>query len=97
VAEATRGRTHQRRLARHDVRPAPAGGFSRTTGPVAAATIEYVVHLATGEPSIAPGEYVYLSCCSPLSSEGFAVQDATMWAPEGRVLAAARQTRLAGA
>ena len=75
----------------------PPAVFSRTTGPVAAATIEYVVHLATGEPSVPPGEYVYLSCRSPLSNEGFAVEDATMWAPDGRVLAVARQTRLAGA
>ncbi len=74
----------------------PPAIFSRTTGPVAAATIEYVVHLATVEPTVAPGEYVYLSCRSPLSNEGFAVEDATMWAPDGRVLAVARQTRLAG-
>ncbi len=74
----------------------PPAVFSRTTGPVAAATIEYVVHLATDQPSVPPGEYVYLSCRSPLSNEGFAVEDATMWAPDGRVLAVARQTRLAG-
>ena len=30
----------------------PPAVFSRTTGPVAAATIEYVVHLATGDPSV---------------------------------------------
>ena len=75
----------------------PPAVFSRTTSPVKAASIEYVVHLATGEPSVATGEYVYLSCHSPLSNEGFAVEDATMWAPDGRVLAVARQTRLAGA
>jgi acyl-CoA thioesterase len=75
----------------------PPAVFSRTTGPVGAATIEYVVHLATSEPSVPPGEYVYLSCRSPLANEGFAVEDATMWAPDGRVLAVARQTRLAGA
>lgn len=74
----------------------PPAVFSRTTGPVAAATIEYVVHLATAEPSVPPGGYVFLSCRSPLSNEGFAVEDATMWAPDGRVLAVARQTRLAG-
>jgi acyl-CoA thioesterase len=62
-----------------------------------AASIEYVVHLATGEPSAPPGEYVYLSCRSPRANEGFAVEDATMWAPDGSVLAVARQTRLAGA
>ena len=75
----------------------PPAVFSRTTSPVKAATIEYVVHLATGDPSVRPDEYVYLSCHSPLSDEGFAVEDATMWAPDGRVLAVARQTRLAGA
>ena len=75
----------------------PPAVFSRTTSPAPAATIEYVVHLAASEPSLAPDEYVYLSCHSPLSEEGFAVEDATMWAPGGRVLAVARQTRLAGA
>ena len=74
----------------------PPAVFTRTTGPVKAATIEYVVHLATGEPSVPAGEFVYLSCRSPLSSEGFAVEDAVMWAPDGRVLAVARQTRLGG-
>ena len=74
----------------------PPAVFSRTTTPVKAATIEYVVHLATGQPSVPPGEHVYLSCHSPLSSEGFVVEDATMWAPDGTVLAVARQTRLAG-
>ncbi len=74
----------------------PPAIFSRTTVPVKAATIEYVVHLATGEPSVPAGAHVYLSCRSPLSKEGFAVEDATMWAPDGTVLAVARQTRLAG-
>jgi acyl-CoA thioesterase len=75
----------------------PPAVFSRTTGPVKAATLEYVVHLATGEPALSAGDHVYLSCRSPLSSDGFAVEDATMWGPDGRVLAVARQTRLAGA
>jgi acyl-CoA thioesterase len=74
----------------------PPAVFTRTTVPVKAATIEYVVHLATGEPSVPAGAHVYLSCRSPLSKEGFAVEDATMWAPDGTVLAVARQTRLAG-
>jgi acyl-CoA thioesterase len=75
----------------------PPAVFSRTRGPAKAATIEYAVHLATGEPTLPAGDHVYLSCRSPLSSEGFAVEDATMWGPDGRVLAVARQTRLAGA
>lgn len=74
----------------------PPAVFSRTTGLVKAASIEYVVHLATGEPRLPAGEYVYLSCRSPLSSEGFAIEDATMWGSDGHVLAVARQTRLAG-
>lgn len=74
----------------------PPAIFSRTTGPVKAATIEYVVHLASGNPHLPADEYVYLSCHSPFASEGFAVEDATMWGPDGRVLAVARQTRLAG-
>jgi acyl-CoA thioesterase len=74
----------------------PPAVFSRTTGPVKAASIEYVVHLANGAPHLPRGEHVYLSCRSPLSREGFAVEDATMWGPDGRVLAMARQTRLAG-
>lgn len=75
----------------------PPAVFARTAGPTKAATVEYVVHLATGEPSLPADEYAYLSCHSPLSQEGFAVEDATMWAPDGSVLAVARQTRLAGA
>lgn len=75
----------------------PPAVFSRTTGPVKAASLEYVVHLATGEPRLPAGDHVYLSCRSPLSSEGFAVEDATMWGSDGTVLAMARQTRLAGA
>jgi len=74
----------------------PPAVFGRSNGPVKAATIEYVVHLATSEPSVSASDYVYLSCRSPLSTEGFAVEDATMWAPDGTVLAVARQTRLAG-
>jgi acyl-CoA thioesterase len=74
----------------------PPAVFSRTSAPVKAATVEYVVHLATGEPSLPAGDHVYLSCHSPLSSQGFAVEDATMWAPDGHLLAVARQTRLAG-
>jgi acyl-CoA thioesterase len=74
----------------------PPAVFTRTTGPVKAASLEYVVHLATGAPHLPPGAHVYLSCRSPLASEGFAVEDATLWGADGAVLAVARQTRLAG-
>jgi acyl-CoA thioesterase len=74
----------------------PPAVFSRTTGPVRAASLEFVVHLATGYPQLAAGDHVYLECRSPLSREGFAVENATMWSPDGAALAMARQTRLAG-
>lgn len=74
----------------------PPSVFSRTTGPVTAASIEYVVHLSTATPHLPPGSYAYLDCRSPLSSDGFAVEDAALWGPSGEVLAVARQTRLAG-
>jgi acyl-CoA thioesterase len=73
----------------------PPAVFSRTTGPVKA-SLEYVVHLATGKPELPSGEHAYLECRSPYSNEGFAVEDATLWGPGGDVLAVARQTRLAG-
>ena len=75
----------------------PPAVFTRTTGPVKAATLEYVVHIATACRALPTGDHAYLSCRAPLSSEGFAVEDATMWGPDGTVLALARQTRLAGA
>jgi len=75
----------------------PPAVFSRTTGPVKAATIEYLVHLATAKPGLPPGGHAYISCLSPLAAEGFAVEDATLWGPDGTTLAVARQTRLAGA
>jgi acyl-CoA thioesterase len=74
----------------------PPAVFTRTTAPVRAATLDYIVHLATGEPRLSDAEHVFLECHSPLAREGFAVENATMWAPDGTVLAMARQTRLAG-
>jgi hypothetical protein len=56
----------------------PPAVFSRTTGPVKAATIEYVVRPATGQPPLPSGADVYLSGRSPLTSEGFTFDDATM-------------------
>jgi acyl-CoA thioesterase len=74
----------------------PPAVFSRTTGPVNAASLEFVVHLGTGTLRVDPNAYVYLSCRSPFAAEGFAVEDGIMWGPDGTVLALSRQTRLAG-
>lgn len=75
----------------------PPAVFSRTAGPVNAASLEFVVHLATGAPHLEPGTYAYLSCRSPFAAEGFAVEEGTLWAADGSVLAVSHQTRLAGA
>ena len=75
----------------------PPAVFSRTPGPVNAASLEFVVHLGAAAPALGPESYVYLSCRSPFAAEGFAVEDGVMWGPDGTVLAVSRQTRLAGA
>src|SRR3954452_2693367 len=61
----------------------PPAVFRRTTGPVNAASLEFVVHLATATPHLDPDAHVYLSCRSPFAAEGFAVEDAIMWGPDG--------------
>lgn len=70
--------------------------FSRVRATLRAASIEYTVHLAAGSPTLPSGAFVYLSCRSTFASEGFGVDDGAMWGPDGRVLAIARQARLAG-
>jgi acyl-CoA thioesterase len=74
----------------------PPAVFSRTTGPVKAATLTYTVHLANGAPQLPASTYAYLSCRSPHAAQGFAAEHGTMWDHEGRVLAITAQTRLAG-
>jgi acyl-CoA thioesterase len=77
----------------------PPALFSRTTGPTRAATLDYSVHLPLADPSahVPPGGHVYLDCRSPLAADGLAVEDGTLWGPDGRVLAFSHQTRLADA
>jgi len=77
----------------------PPAMFSRTTGPTRAATIDYTVHLAVADPAalVPPGEHVYLDCRSPLAADGLAIENGTLWGPDGTVLALSRQTRLADA
>jgi hypothetical protein len=60
----------------------PPAVFSRTSGPVNAATVEYVVHVATGKPYLPAGEYAYLSCRSPLGSR---VKPPPIWLHRGRL------------
>jgi hypothetical protein len=38
---------------------------------------------------------VYLDCRSPLAADGLAIENGTLWGPDGTVLALSRQTRLA--
>jgi acyl-CoA thioesterase len=74
----------------------PPAVFSRTKGPVKAATLTYTVHLANGAPQLPASTYAYLACRSPHAAQGFAAEHGTMWDHEGRVLAITAQTRLAG-
>ena len=76
----------------------PPAVFSRTTGPVKAASIDFSVQFLSTTPHlhVAPGEYVYGQMYSAESSEGFAVEDGVIWAPDGTVLVTSRQLRLAG-
>ncbi|HEY8544232.1 MAG TPA: thioesterase family protein [Acidimicrobiales bacterium] len=77
----------------------PPAAFSRTTGPVRAATLDYTVHLPVADPAarVPVGAHVYLDCRSPLAADGLVVEDGELWGPDGTVLAVSRQTRAADA
>ena len=76
----------------------PPAVFSRTTGPVKAASIDYSLQFVTADPCrhVPHGGYVYAEMYSAVSAGGYAVEDGTLWAPDGKVLATSRQLRLAG-
>lgn len=76
----------------------PPAVFNRTTGPVPAFTVQYGIQVHVSDPAthVPEGGYVYARMHASHSSEGFAVEDGTVWAPDGTVLATCRQTRLAG-
>jgi len=70
----------------------------RSTGPRRAVTIEYGIQFHTGDHPypLAPGDLLTCELHAPHASGGFAVEDGSIWAPDGTLLATMRQTRLAG-
>lgn len=70
----------------------------RNTGPTRAVTIEYSIQIHTGAQYYALGAGQHLACemHATHAAAGFAVEDGTIWAPDGTLLATVRQTRLAG-
>jgi acyl-CoA thioesterase len=70
----------------------------RNTGPSRAVTIEYGIQIHTSAESypLGAGEHVACEMHATHAASGFAVEDGTIWAPDGTLLATVRQTRLAG-
>ena len=70
----------------------------RNTGPTRAVSIEYSIQVHTSAARIELGDHEHLACEVHAfhAAEGFAVEDGSIWAPDGTLLATTRQTRLAG-
>jgi acyl-CoA thioesterase len=70
----------------------------RNTVPSRAVTIEYGIQIHTSAESYPLGIGEHLACemHATHAASGFAVEDGTIWAPDGTLLATVRQTRLAG-
>jgi acyl-CoA thioesterase len=70
----------------------------RNTGPTRAVSIEYAIQIHTSAERIELGADEYLACemHTTHAAEGFAVEDGSIWGPDGTLLATTRQTRLAG-
>ena len=70
----------------------------RNTEPSRAVTIEYGIQIHTSAKSYPLGIGEHLACemYATHAASGFAVEDGTIWAPDGTLLATVRQTRLAG-
>jgi acyl-CoA thioesterase len=70
----------------------------RNTGPTRAVTIEYSIQIHTSTDPYPLGSRQDLACemHATHAASGFAVEDGTIWAPDGTLLATVRQTRLAG-
>jgi acyl-CoA thioesterase len=70
----------------------------RNTEPSRAVTIEYGIQIHTSTEAYPLGADQHLACemHATHAASGFAVEDGTIWAPDGTLLATVRQTRLAG-
>ena len=76
----------------------PPAVFARSTGPSRAVTVEYAIqiHLGTDRWALDDGTYLATRVHAFHAHDGFAVEDGTIWLPDGTLLATTRQTRLAG-
>jgi acyl-CoA thioesterase len=70
----------------------------RNTEPSRAVTIEYGIQIHTGTRPypLEAGQYLACEMHATHAASGFAVEDGTIWAPDGILIATVRQTRLAG-
>jgi acyl-CoA thioesterase len=76
----------------------PPAVLVRNTGPSRAVSIEYAIQLHVSDPTVtlAAGEHLACEFHATHAAAGFAVEDGTIWTPDGTLLATTRQTRLAG-
>ena len=70
----------------------------RNTGPSRAVTIEYGIQIHTSAESypLEAGQHLACEMHATHAASGFPVEDGTIWAPDGTLVATVRQTRLAG-
>jgi acyl-CoA thioesterase len=76
----------------------PPAVMVRSTGPSPAVTIEYAiqVHTSADPYPLGAGELLVCEMHATHAAAGFAIEDGSIWAPDGALLATVRQTRLAG-
>jgi acyl-CoA thioesterase len=75
----------------------PPSMVFRTDKPVQAASIDFTVQILQHPTTLVPqGAYIYLETQATVSTQGYTVEDGTLWAPDGTILATSRQLRLAG-
>jgi acyl-CoA thioesterase len=75
----------------------PPAVFGRLHTPVGAPTIDLTVHLRTAKPQrhLGEGGFVGAEFIAPVAADGLMVEDGTLWAPDGTLLAQSRQLAIA--
>lgn len=76
----------------------PPAMIFRTGRLVQAASVDMAVQLIASDPDtvVGPDGRIYVEAICAIAAEGFSVEDATLWASSGQLLATSRQVRLAG-
>lgn len=74
----------------------PPSVFTAVDTWVAGATLDYQVFIGDIDFNIAPDSWLYLHCRARYTTGGLGVEDATLWSPDARVVAVARQVRMFG-